>query len=58
MLSCRAVKRRTLQQPAQLLDGEEPSRLDVAALVLVAAQPGPEEESLRLWSCEQRRDDD
>jgi hypothetical protein len=47
-LSYHVVRPPTLQDFAQLLDCEKPSRLDLTAVVLVAAQPGPEEESLRL----------
>ena len=39
---------RTLQDLAQLFDGEQPPCLDLASIVLVAAQPAPEEKALYL----------
>lgn len=38
----------TVQDLAQVLDREQLSALDLAALALVAAQPAPEEQDLDL----------
>lgn len=38
----------TFQDFAQLFDSEQPASLDLASIVLVPAQPAPEEESFYL----------
>lgn len=42
----------TLQDLAQLLDSEQSASLDLASIVLVAAQPAPEEKAFYLPKCE------
>jgi hypothetical protein len=41
--------KRTLEDLAELLDSQKPSALNLTTLVLVAAEPAPEERNLALY---------
>jgi hypothetical protein len=42
------MRRRTVQDLAQLFDSQKPSALDIPALVLVASEPAPEQQTFYL----------
>ena len=42
----------TLEDPAELLDGQETAALYLATIVLVADEPAPEQSALALSCCQ------